>query len=934
MHKIIYLLLLAGVLSARPVALVVSPSALRLQELLLKTVFNPQWDARKPAVESLPWSNTLADYEKYSAVIYLLGRGTDPKTRHLLSPRNDWGAALEYVRKGGCIIFLGDGCLWPAGAAMPEKFGELLGAEKVSTIDGEAKVLLSDEPLMAGVGAHPDVGKFMLHGPFSGLTGLHGAKACIGAEDAAVLAVNALDQGKVYFCNARLSASFTTFPQPYNQTANASLEQYFPFAKMLHSIILEEEPALLDEVRAVWEPVPLGPKRAAPLPPRERKLRPLASNRQRQDLAGPPLVLRSEGQARACIVVPAARSPLLAAARRLAKVGALIGGADWPVVVEKKLQIAQDSAETRLYKIGEQAFPAVISLGETQLAREAGLLPEQSLSEDEVQIACRGSVVSISAGNLSLAVETFLREYLGYRCLWPGESGEAYPTDTTIAIPQGTFSDRAGLRQRGIRNGLSSGVNIWKAPDGEEVKLNRTPAFLNGCNRMGLDPRETQEPLQGNADWWAVQRLGGRLPIAGGGNFYSWRERFPDRPEFFALQFDGTRTVHEADVRICKSNPEVIRQAAADILAEKQRREDLRYFAVSPSDGGSWDIFCFCPSCRAWDPQTDQLKTWRVFLGRNRPVFQYPGITDRVLRFTCEVARQVQAVAPDMTPMYLAYSIYAAPPWYYQDVPENFMVSYVGLQYFNDQALERDRATWDYWAGLAKELSLRPNLLLQGHGMPCVYVRKLDRDIKHCWQTGMISTDFDSLIHHWATSGLNYYVLAQLMWDPAQELEDIVQDYCRTGFGPGAADVRRYFALCEELTDRLAANKVEEISEQEDLSMESLSLTEKIPYYYTPPVLQAMAQALQDAAAKTEPESRARRRIDFLQTGLEFARREAEFLRLYYYEQAANRKELREYVQAHVEFLRSTYLREPFAVNMPAIAHHTWPMWRNCHLWK
>lgn len=933
MHKIIYLLLLAGVLSARPVALVVSPSALRLQELLLKTVFNPQWDARKPAVESLPWSNTLADYEQYAAVIYLLGNGQDPKARHLLSPRNDWGSAQEYVRKGGCMIFLGDGCLWPEEAAPPAGLGEMLGAEKIAALQGEAGLLVRDEPLMAGVGTHPDVGKFMLQGPFSGLAALRGARAWIGTEDAAVLAVNALGQGKVYFCNARLSASFTTFPQPYNQTANASLQQYFPFAKMLHRIILAQEPSLLTEKREVWNPVPLGPERDGPLPPRERQLRPLASHRLRQDIAGPPLVLSSEGQARACIVVPAASSSLLAPARRLARAGALLTGAEWPVVAEKRLKMEQDSTGARLYKIGEQAFPAVISLGETQLARDDGLLPEQPLPEGEVRIACRGSVVSISAGNLSLAVETFLREYLGYRRLWPGELGEAYPLAATAAIPQGTFSDRAGVLQRGIRNGLSSGANTWKGPGGEEVKLSRSPSFLNGCDRLGLDPRETEPLLQGHGEWWAAQRLGGRLAIGGGGNFYSWRERFPDHPEFFALQFDGTRVVHERHVRICKSNPEVIRQAAADILAAKQRQADLRYFAVSPSDGGSWDIFCLCPSCRAWDPRTELLKTWRVFLGRNRPVFQYPGMTDRVLRFTCEVARQVQAAAPDMIPLYLAYSSYAAPPLYYQDVPENLMVSYVGLQYFNDQALERDRAAWDYWAGLAKELRLRPNLLLAGHGMPCVYVRKLDRDLKHCWQTGMISSDFDSLTHHWATNGLNYYVLAQLLWDPSQNLEDIVQDYCRSGFGPGAADVRRYFALCEELTDRLAANKVEEISDQEDLSARPLALTEKIPYYFTPAVLGAMAQALQDAAGKTLPESRERRRVEFLQTGLEFARREADFLRLYQ-EKSANRKELREYVQAHVEFLRSTYRREPFAVNMPAIAHSTWPKWRDCHLWK
>jgi len=377
----------------------------------------------------------------------------------------------------------------------------------------------------------------------------------------------------------------------------------------------------------------------------------------------------------------------------------------------------------------------------------------------------------------------------------------------------------------------------------------------------------------------------------------------------------------------------VIKQTADDILKLKEQRPEMRYFAVSPSDGGSWDIFCLCPSCRAWDPQTELLRTTRVFLGRNRPVFQYPHMTDRVLRFTCEVARQVQAVDPNMTPLYLAYSSYAAPPLFYQDIPENFMVSYVGLQYFNDQALAKDRDEWDFWAGVAKELRLRPNLLLQGHGMPCVYVTKLDRDIKHCWQTGMISADFDSLTHHWATAGLNFYVLAQLLWDPAQELKDIVNEYCQIGFGEAAEEVKKYFALCEEITDLLAANKAEEVSQLEDLSNRKFSLTEKIPYYYTPDKLAEMRNTLESARQKTEPQSNEQKRVDFLLQGLEYGEREAEFLRLYE-EKADNRRELREYVQAHVEFLRDIYARQPFAVNIPAIAHSTWPMWRSCHLWQ
>jgi hypothetical protein len=74
-------------------------------------------------------------------------------------------------------------------------------------------------------------------------------------------------------------------------------------------------------------------------------------------------------------------------------------------------------------------------------------------------------------------------------------------------------------------------------------------------------------------------------------------------------------------------------------------------------------------------------------------------------------------------------------------------------------------------APVVKNLFLRPNAFHQGHGMPGVFVTKLDRDIKR----GMIAAEFDSVLHHWATQFLNYYVLAKLLWDPSQDAEAIVR---------------------------------------------------------------------------------------------------------------------------------------------------------------
>src|SRR5262245_27620838 len=92
-------------------------------------------------------------------------------------------------------------------------------------------------------------------------------------------------------------------------------------------------------------------------------------------------------------------------------------------------------------------------------------------------------------------------------------------------------------------------------------------------------------------------------------------------------------------------------------------------------------------------------------------------------------------------------------------------------------------------------------------GMPLLYVHKFGKDFRHLADHGMMGTDFDACCHHWATQGLNYYLVARLHWDPEQDVDAIVDDYCRAGFGPAARSVRRYFDGLEALMAESATRK-------------------------------------------------------------------------------------------------------------------------------
>src|SRR3954454_17331820 len=90
-------------------------------------------------------------------------------------------------------------------------------------------------------------------------------------------------------------------------------------------------------------------------------------------------------------------------------------------------------------------------------------------------------------------------------------------------------------------------------------------------------------------------------------------------------------------------------------------------------------------------------------------------------------------------------------------------------------------------------------------GMPLIYVHRFADDFRHFVATGMMGTDLDSCTHNWATQGLNYYVVARLHTDPQQDVDAIIEDYCRAGFGPAAQTMRLYFARLESVFDAAAA---------------------------------------------------------------------------------------------------------------------------------
>ncbi len=886
--------------AAKPVGLWQGNSYQRVGELMRATLFNPQWTQDKPKFEVI---GKVRDFSKYSAVVHLYGFNNPIALKGW--SKTDIKNAENYVRNGGVILFIFDGTIGAksnsTGALAP-----LLGAKNYGVFSGKAEI---KDPAWADCGKIPLVFKKMLGGDkYATLKNLTSAKMVAGNSSGALIAENRIGKGKVYFINVRLTHSAVNYRRPGSGAVNADLDQLYPFVKKFHSILMAQDCALVKDNRELWSYVPTGPKvvHDEHVQP-ERK--PVVSKRKFEKLPGAPVVIAENGEAKALFMVG---KGLKGDVSRLVRVVKLISGATIPYAPASSVKAVN----------GKWAYRGKIF--DTRIVYQKG---------NVVEITASGNMITIKAPTANMGIQTLLREAMGYHVLWPGDCGEVYTKSKDIKFEPFKLTDAPFFKQRKIRNSLVRKSFPWKAPDGKIVRLPYEKLTDTGI--YGFDPREVHGlRREHGGNWYASKRFGTQeRKSAGGGTFYPWKSRFmKSHPEYFALQFNGTRIQRTHHVRICKSNPAVIKQTVEDARKTLDRRKDVTVYNVSPCDG-SYDTFCRCANCRAWDPSDAPRGATRVFLGRNRPMYLYVSSTDRVFRFTCEVAKEIKKTHPKVKVGYLAYAGYLAPPKYYRDFPDNLTITFVGMQYLNRKAMERDRNYWKFWARVSDELILRPNHLLGGGGYPLLYMHEMAKDLRYCAETGMVGSDYDSLIHQWANNGLNYYVLAEMLWDPSQNVDDIIDNYCRLGFGKGAEAMKKYFLHCEKLTGKFAETSGVTIEQVEDLTVEKReSMITRFKRVFTAAEMEKLAGYLKEARELTKAGSMERRRVEFITVGYDFTKNRLDFAEKF--AKAGSRAEKLRLSEEQRQYWWKLYKEHPFAVSIPGMFRSQYlSYWRHAG-WK
>lgn len=601
--------------------------------------------------------------------------------------------------------------------------------------------------------------------------------------------------------------------------------------------------------------------------------------------------LVKDGQPAATIVTSDAPS---AAARRATQIlrehVKQISGADLPAVGESKLA-------------GQPAPGALIFLGESKLAAARGFSAE-TVGSGGFLAEAKGDTLALIGTDARTpsdywgtvyAVTWLLEEKLGVRFLWPGELGKVTPKQPSIAIAAFRHVTAPALAQRNIR---SMGYH-----DRLQVGLDRLRFTKEDYDRLRAASTAT-DAFAG--DWFQWHGMGGTLNILGGHAFgHLWEKYGKEHPEWFALQPNGSRdqSISGDRSRLCKSNPDLIAAIAREKIAELEKNPNVLGVSLSPNDGGRAS-FCGCPKCEALDaPEARKVQLWD-FTGKERRDYEHVSLTDRMVYFWNGIAEQVTKTHPDKLFTVDAYSAYTAAP-VRRALHPNLVVRFAALSYEDETTRQQALGDWDAWSKMAQRIYFRSNCLLAGRrtGMPLVYARRFAEDFRHLADHSMMGTDLDSCCHNWATQGLNYYVAARLHWDPRRDVNAMIDDYCRAGFGPAAGTMRAYFDKLESIYSATAARHEDSFSGFTDAAIAELK------------------SLIDRAAGEAAGDADSLKRVEFVRVGARWMELEVKAHRFLADPARADKAAAKVALDARFAMMREIFEKSPLAVN---VAYVSW----------
>ncbi len=435
----------------------------------------------------------------------------------------------------------------------------------------------------------------------------------------------------------------------------------------------------------------------------------------------------------------------------------------------------EEVSGARLEIVPEPAEP-MVCLGENDASRAAGVdlddvpLEGFRIVTDDGNVYILGPDTPAGArtpgGGTSTGTRNgahdFIERFLGVRWLMPGEQGDYVPTSPDITIP--------------------------------ETDLTDAPYFLN--RRVPY----IQERRPETKVWIARQKLGWSLYLNHGHN---WRRPIPathfdDHPEWFAMR-GGVRVPATGRYKLCTTNQEMVREFADVAIRYFDENPAASCFSLSPSDSAGW---CECEPCSALY-ETDPNGNLSV--------------TPAILTFYNDIAKLVAEEHPEKILAGYVYASYVFPP--HEPIrlePNVFLVWAPSFDYGFTLYRPALQKQWDdlvaQWTEVTENISYYdlPNCVHNEAGAPnppgikileFLYPRLKQAKMKGVYVYGT---------HAWGHAGPMNYLLAKLAWDPEADIDALFEDYCETAYAEGADEMKAFYRLLDDETQKYFIEHEEE----------------------------------------------------------------------------------------------------------------------------
>lgn len=370
------------------------------------------------------------------------------------------------------------------------------------------------------------------------------------------------------------------------------------------------------------------------------------------------------------------------------------------------------------------------------------------------------------------AVYTFLEDQLGIHWIEPGDRGIVFKPASSFHLRTGAFQWIPKLMFRKIRQGDARVLKEMPPLPPAYKDYEEFQPTLEAFNQFANDVRR----------WQIRMRMDGHRP-GGAHAFSTWWKRYgKTHPEYFALNKFGKRepvplpdAAHtEEFVKICPSNPDVVRQIIENWLPSKGHDQ---YVDAGINDGA--ENFCACENCRKLDVVKEGEKP-------------FTHLTDRYVYLANAVAREARKHRADARVTIYAYLTTLYPPRQ-QKIEPNVVVQVVPYVDPLDPKVADDLFGGWKKAG-ATMLALRPNYHTKylTSVLPVGVEKQMFDVFQVAVRNGCVSADYDSLVNNWPVTAISDYILAKAMMDPSQPFEHWLDEFC-SGYGAAAADVKQYY---------------------------------------------------------------------------------------------------------------------------------------------